>query len=114
MGCLSSSYNLEITHPLDDKSEDIEWVVFQFKKKSLDAKHYLTENGKPTGNDGQWSDALDDLRAISAQFPKLLFLLEELVVNETSEETRYYAKDGKGISISPVMTWPDFDHDDMT
>lgn len=86
-------------------------TVGLFRNKHAEAKHFLDERGKSTGNGGEWRSIEEDLRSFSRGDPDYTFLIVEQL-HDWGTTTRHYAKYGKYAAIVPKMVWPEF-HEDM-
>lgn len=114
MGVESSSYELTVKMPPDNVADfDMEYFMFQLLKQVPNAKIYLTDEGKATGNGGDWDTILEDFSAFSKKHPDVLFVIEEEIEYGEHYENHYYVQNGKSKTITPVKTWPEFSPEDM-
>ena len=109
MGVESSSYRLTIMAPPETAVElDTEYLLFQLRKQVPNAKSYLNEDGKPSGQAGYWDTLAEDLKPFSLKHPEILFRIDERYQYETTVETRHFVQNGKAVNIEQVLTWPEF------
>lgn len=112
MGVESSSYALTLAAaPEVAVALDMEYLIFRLRKEVPNAKHYLNENGKPSGKAGQWDTLGEDMKPFSLKHPEILFRIDESYVYENTVETRWFIENGKAVNIEPVLTWPEFTPD---
>ena len=76
--------------------------------------------GRAVDTDGEsqeepvkWYEHMRDMRAMSAEFPGVLFTLHG-EGEEAGDLWRSYFRDGKGYSIGAVITYPEFDEAQLT
>lgn len=114
MGVESSSYELTVKVPPENVADfDMDYFMFRLLKQVPNAKNYLTDEGKATGNGGQWDTIVEDFSAFSKTHPDVLLVIEEGIEYGEHYESRFYIQNGKSKTIEPVKTWPEFNPDDM-
>ena len=101
------SYKLSIMNMPDNV--DIETLMFRAGRIAPEVKVFLTELGKPTGNDGPWNSLIENFRAISAHFCDTTFYIDETIQYDGESQTKYVFHAGRYKSVEPVMVWPEFD-----
>ncbi len=110
MGVEKSKYTLEVRLRPDEILDfDQEHFIFRLRKLVPEAKYYINEEGNPTHNAGYWENCVDDLKPFSLLYPRVLMVIHVEYDYDGTHHERYYIEDGKSVTHSPVLSWPEFD-----
>jgi hypothetical protein len=97
-------------------SADFDMEVFAFDVRragTKEGKHFIGDDGTPSGSEGYWENMIDDMKIASLKYPGLLILVDETERYEFTEFYRHYFRDGKSVTIEQIKVWPEFTEEQL-
>lgn len=104
---VNADYHLTVESYLSDDDFDI--MVMRFRKSNSNARHFLNEAGKSSGNEGYWDTLRHDFGTFSQSYPMSTFKIEEKISYDGVTYVRHYFHNGLYKRLEPMMQWPTFE-----
>lgn len=106
---VNATYKVSVKLAPDDIADfDKDYFFYRLRKQVPNARNFLQEDGRPTGNDGCWDTIAEDLKAFSIHYRQVLIEVEVEEDYDGIVESRLYVQNGKSVEIEPIITWPAF------